>query len=63
MPTAPKQHEKTTPDDATIVQRLQAMGAKWDGERWIVPTDREPGLRRLLADIGRPVEWRGAEAA
>jgi len=48
------------------VKRLEGMGATWDdeAERWIVPLDREGELRRLLDDIGRPVEWRGeAEAA
>jgi hypothetical protein len=34
------------------------MGAKWDGERWVVPTEREGELRRLLEDVGRPVEWK-----
>lgn len=54
-----------TPDDATIVARLEELGGRWDAEaqQWIIPTENELGLRRLLADIGRPVEWRTAEAA
>lgn len=56
-----------TPSDAIIVQRLQAMGGSWDdeAERWLVPRDREGELRRLLEDVGRPVEWidKTAEAA
>jgi hypothetical protein len=53
------------PSDRAIVRRLEEMGGVYDQEQgaWIVPTDREPGLRALLADIGRPVEWRDAEAA
>jgi len=57
--------DKKTPDDKIIVARLEGMGGRWDAEaqQWIVPTENELGLRRLLADIGRPVEWRGAKAA
>jgi hypothetical protein len=49
----------------TIVKRLESMGGRWDdeAEQWIVPAEAVLDLRRLLADIGRPVEWRGAEAA
>ena len=56
---------KTTPDDKAIVARLEALGGRWDAEaeQWLIPTENELGLRRLLADIGRPVEWRDAEAA
>jgi hypothetical protein len=50
----------------TIVKRLESMGGRWDdeAEQWIVPAEAVLDLRRLLADIGRPVEWRTqAEAA
>jgi hypothetical protein len=51
------------------VRRLEEMNAKWDQEAktWTIPHDQEGELRRLLADVGRPVEWKGetgeAEAA
>jgi hypothetical protein len=56
---------KKSPDDRAIVVRLESMGAAYDRETaaWIVPAEAVLDLRRLLADIGRPVEWRGAEAA
>jgi hypothetical protein len=61
----PNTAPKTTPDDATIVARLEALGGRWDAEaeQWIIPTANELGLRRLLADISANVVWRTAEAA
>jgi hypothetical protein len=52
------------PSDKTIVARLEELGGVYDQEAktWTIPTENELGLRRLLADIGRPVEWRDADA-
>ena len=54
-----------TPSDAVIVKRMEELGGRYDTGQgaWIVPTEAEGELRLLLADTGRPVEWRDAKAA
>ncbi len=53
-----------TVKNKTIVKRLQSMGGRWDqeAEQWIVPTEAEGDLRRLLRDIGANVQWKGGTA-